>query len=282
MLIDTVEAFQNENEKRVKKPKLAVGYHIVTMASIAIMWHEKHMVKEPSLDFRIARELYLRCLYYGTDIVGKEQLRLNRHAFTSLCRMLKDHGGLRDTINITVAVSLAIISFILGHNLKNHKDCLGALDGTFVLVNVLIKDQGRYHNRKNDIAINIMAFCSRDMKFTYILLGWERSAVDSTVLGDALVRSDPLVVPNGKFFLVDAGYTNGPDFLAPYRGVMINLEPSSDEREDEDEANDEELVDVNFTNFDNRIKIVRTTNGWTQFRDTLAQAVFAEYLNTQV
>lgn len=27
----------------------------------------------------------------------------------------------------------------------------------------------------------------------------------------------------GKYFLVDAGYTNGPGFLAPYRGTRYHL-----------------------------------------------------------
>lgn len=58
--------------------------------------------------------------------------------------------------------------------------------------------------------------------------------------------------------------------------AMINLEPSNYEREDKDEENDEKLVHVNFTNVDNQIKIIRTTNGWTQFRNALAQAMFAE------
>ncbi|KAL3533338.1 hypothetical protein ACH5RR_006859 [Cinchona calisaya] len=43
----------------------------------------------------------------------------------------------------------------------------------------------------------------------------EGSAADSKVLRDALVRQDPLIVPNG--------YTNGPSFLAPYRGVRYHL-----------------------------------------------------------
>ena len=60
----------------------------------------------------------------------------------------------------------------------------------------------------------------------------------------------------------------------------------SDEEENEDETNDEELVfdthvDMNHTSGDNRIRIIRTTNEWTQFRDALAQAMFAEYQNRQ-
>ncbi|XP_047961410.1 uncharacterized protein LOC125206165 [Salvia hispanica] len=74
----------------------------------------------------------------------------------------------------------------------NNKNCLGALDGTHVEVSVPLKDQGRYRNRKG-------------------------SAADSPVLRDALVRKDPFIVPK------DAGYTNGPSFLAPYRGIRYHL-----------------------------------------------------------
>ncbi|KAL3533335.1 hypothetical protein ACH5RR_006856 [Cinchona calisaya] len=98
------------------------------------------------------------------------------------------------------------------------QEYLGALDGTHVNIHVL-KDQGRYRNRKNEIATNVLGACSRDVKFTYILPGWEGSLADSKVLRDALVRQDPLFPMVSKYFLVDASYTNGPSFLAPYRGV---------------------------------------------------------------
>ncbi|XP_042058247.1 uncharacterized protein LOC121802633 [Salvia splendens] len=54
-------------------------------------------------------------------------------------------------------------------------------------------------------------------------LKWEGSATDSRVLRDALTRNDPFIVPKDKYFLVDAGYTNGPGFLAPYRGIQYHL-----------------------------------------------------------
>jgi len=44
------------------------------------------------------------------------------------------------------------------------------------------------------------------MKFVYVLAGWEGSASDSRVLRDAMSRDDALVVPNGKYYLVDVGY----------------------------------------------------------------------------
>jgi len=35
------------------------------------------------------------------------------------------------------------------------------------------------------------------MKFTYVLAGWEGTSSDSRILKDALVRDDPLVIPEG-------------------------------------------------------------------------------------
>ncbi|XP_047940418.1 putative nuclease HARBI1 isoform X2 [Salvia hispanica] len=103
------------------------------------------------------------------------------------------------------------------------ENCLGALDGTHVEVSVPLNDQGRYRNRKGRITTNVLAVCSRDLSFTYILPGWEGSAADSRVLRDALTRNYPFIVPKDKYFLVDAGYTNGPGFLAPYRGIRYHL-----------------------------------------------------------
>ncbi|XP_068641909.1 uncharacterized protein [Aristolochia californica] len=62
-----------------------------------------------------------------------------------------------------------------------------------------------------------MAACTFDMQFTYILAGWEGSAVDSHVLKSTLTRRDKIYVPEGKYYLLEAGYANLLGFLAPYR-----------------------------------------------------------------
>jgi len=106
---------------------------------------------------------------------------------------------------------------------KWFEDCLGALDGTHIDVNVPLTDQGRYRNRKQRITTNVLGVCDRQMKFLYVLAGWEGSASDSRILRDAMSREDSFVVPSGKYYLVDAGYTNGPGFLAPYRSTRYHL-----------------------------------------------------------
>lgn len=62
------------------------------------------------------------------------------------------------------------------------QDCLGVLDGTYIKVNVLFRDQGRYKNRKNEIVTNVLGVCSRDMRFKLDCLDGKGSAANNRVL----------------------------------------------------------------------------------------------------
>ena len=78
-------------------------------------------------------------------------------------------------------------------------DALGALDGCHIPVFVNAADKGRYRNRKQDITTNMLGVVDWNMKFLYVLPGWEGSASDSRVLKDAMRidRQDAFVVPQG-------------------------------------------------------------------------------------
>ncbi|KAK9265537.1 hypothetical protein L1049_001720 [Liquidambar formosana] len=103
------------------------------------------------------------------------------------------------------------------HNIifHNNTTCnyLGALDGTYIRVNVSEADKPRYRIRKNDIATNVLGVCSQDMQFTFVLPGWEGSTADSRVLRDAISRRHGLKVPQWYFrsfyYLIDASCPNG-------------------------------------------------------------------------
>nr|XP_043623696.1 protein ALP1-like [Erigeron canadensis] len=109
------------------------------------------------------------------------------------------------------------------HRWKWFKNCLGALDGTYIQCLVPLGERPRYRTRKGDIATNVLGVCSQDMQFIFVLLGWEGSAADGRVLRDALDRPNGLKVARPGYYLVDAGYTNGEGFLAPYRGQRYHL-----------------------------------------------------------
>jgi len=58
--------------------------------------------------------------------------------------------------------------------------------------------QAAFRGRKNYPTQNVLAAVDFDLKFTYVLAGWEGSAHDVTILADALERDDGLRVAEGK------------------------------------------------------------------------------------
>nr|KAJ0199769.1 hypothetical protein LSAT_V11C600337800 [Lactuca sativa] len=107
------------------------------------------------------------------------------------------------------------------------KNCVGAIDGTHVRVKVPNRDAPRYHGRKGYPMINVLVACSFDLKFMYVLTGWEGTASDSRILKNALNRDDKLVIPNGRYYLVDVGSPHSTILMAPYRGVRYHLKEYS-------------------------------------------------------
>ncbi|KAA0035412.1 putative nuclease HARBI1 [Cucumis melo var. makuwa] len=72
------------------------------------------------------------------------------------------------------------------------ENCLGALDGTYIKVNVSESDRAR------------------------ISCGLTHPSC-------AISRPNGLKVPEGYYYLVDVGYPNAEGFLAPYRGQRYHL-----------------------------------------------------------
>ncbi|XP_023765600.1 uncharacterized protein LOC111914097 [Lactuca sativa] len=107
------------------------------------------------------------------------------------------------------------------------KNCVGAIDGTYVRVKVPNRDAPRYRCRKGYPTINVLVACSFDLKSMYVLTGWEGTASDSRILKNALNRDDKLLIPNGRYYLVDAGLPHSTILMAPYRGVRYHLKEYS-------------------------------------------------------
>ncbi|XP_039131788.1 uncharacterized protein LOC120268450 [Dioscorea cayenensis subsp. rotundata] len=84
------------------------------------------------------------------------------------------------------------------------KDCVGAIDGTHIRVKVSNTEAPKYRGREEYPTQNILAACTFDMKFTYVLPGWE-----------------------GKYYLVDAGFMLRRGLITPYRGERYHLKEYS-------------------------------------------------------
>ncbi|KAK6125833.1 hypothetical protein DH2020_040429 [Rehmannia glutinosa] len=128
------------------------------------------------------------------------------------------------------------------------------------------------------------------MKYTFVLSGWEGSAADSRVLRDAISRPSGLRVPTGNYYLADNGYTNGPGFLTPYRGVRYHLDEfrggssSPQNYRDsmvvdplEDEVPEYFVQDANNHNDADYVDQVEPTQEWTNWRESLALEMFNEW-----
>ncbi|KAF5932293.1 hypothetical protein HYC85_028464 [Camellia sinensis] len=109
-------------------------------------------------------------------------------------------------------------------------DCVGAIDGTLVDAWVPASRQNTFRGRKSTVSQNVLAACDFDMLFTFINSGWEGSAHDNAILIDSITRADLQFPhpPNGKYYLVDAGFTNMPGFLAPFRSQRYHLQEFRD------------------------------------------------------
>jgi hypothetical protein len=100
------------------------------------------------------------------------------------------------------------------------KDCIGAIDGTHIPAFIPEDKRAPYRNRKGQISQNVLAACSLDFKFVYVLPGWEGSASDSLVYQDA--KATDFKIPEGKYYLADAGYPNLDYLLTPYQAVRYH------------------------------------------------------------
>ena len=77
------------------------------------------------------------------------------------------------------------------------QDCVGVIDGTHVRASVPLEIQGRFCDHKDGTTQNVLVVISFDLKFPYVLAGWEGSAHDSRVLNDAFAKSRGFSIPEG-------------------------------------------------------------------------------------
>ncbi|CAN1233370.1 hypothetical protein LINPERPRIM_LOCUS3878 [Linum perenne] len=146
---------------------------------------------------------------------------MERHIFMHLCEELTNHG-LSPSKNITVQEQVAMFLMILAHsnsardnaedfqhstatvskyfgivlkavismsrvvsvppNMMRSQDCVGAIDGVHVDAIIPNSQQIPFRGRKGNTTQNVLCVCSFDMRFTYVVAGWEGSAHDSRIL----------------------------------------------------------------------------------------------------
>jgi hypothetical protein len=99
--------------------------------------------------------------------------------------------------------------------------CIGALDGTHLPIHIPKASRTAFRNQKGVLSQNVLAVCTLDMEFVYVLAGWEGSASDSRMFEDALRKG--FTIPKDRYYLADVAYANCNALLVPYQGVRYHL-----------------------------------------------------------
>ncbi|KAF8400294.1 hypothetical protein HHK36_013591 [Tetracentron sinense] len=142
---------------------------------------------------------------------------------TRICRHI---GSVANSAAPTV-IAAGVTVILVVDSMYNIPKEPRAIDGTHVRASVPIALQARFRGRKEGTTQNVLAVVSFDLKFMYVLAGWEGLAHDSRILDDAFSRPNGLRVPEGKYLLGDAGYELRNGFIPPYRGVRYHLKEYS-------------------------------------------------------
>uniref|UniRef100_A0A6N2MWC7 Uncharacterized protein n=1 Tax=Salix viminalis TaxID=40686 RepID=A0A6N2MWC7_SALVM len=153
---------------------------------------------------------------------GETVSRCMKEVLKALCLFAIDIIKPTDPDFTNTPIQIAINRRFMPH----FKNCIGAIDGTHVRATISPKLQIPFIGRKGEPTQNIMAACSFDMQFTFVWARWEGSAHDTRIFLEAIDStsikfSKP---PEGKYYLVDAGYPNEYGYLGPYRGERYHLE----------------------------------------------------------
>ncbi|KAL0541002.1 hypothetical protein IC582_021029 [Cucumis melo] len=150
----------------------------------------------PDTRHRIRELAYFRMIH-ESDLVCRQSTRMDRRTFVILCHLLRNVAGLSSTEIIDVEEMVAMFLHVLAHDVKNRviqrefvrfgktvsrhfnivlfavlrlyeelikrpvPNCLGALDGTYIKVNIPAGDRPTFRTRKGEIATNVLGSVTR-------------------------------------------------------------------------------------------------------------------------
>ena len=144
--------------------------------------------------------------------------------------------------------------------------CIGAIGGSHIDAFVKEEEAFRFRNRKGTLTQNVLAACDFELRFCYILAGWEGSAQDAHVLSDAVTRG--FTAPEGFYYLADAGYACAKGLLTPYRGVCYHLKKANLQPQNAAELFNlrhvllRNAIERTFGVFKRRFKVMATGSGY--------------------
>lgn len=109
---------QTEEELAELEETFVVVCVVIRLLGLMAWYHDTYLVKEPARNWELERRDFLNRLFRGKESDCIDQLRVSKRAFSKLCRILQDKGGLTRTKNVPTTEAVAMFLHILAHNLK--------------------------------------------------------------------------------------------------------------------------------------------------------------------
>jgi hypothetical protein len=133
-------------------------------------------------------------------------------------------------------------------------DALGAVDGSFIPIQVLHRDYMRFMSRKGYTAMNFLAACTFRFRFFMVELGLEGAASDSTCFERFMKERLDDLLGQRYYLLGDAIFRNSLHVLTPYRGFIYHLQDWKGEDIDRVPQNKYELFNLRHAQLRNIIE----------------------------
>nr|KAJ0200625.1 hypothetical protein LSAT_V11C600332590 [Lactuca sativa] len=191
-----------QNRKIVRTSAVRAFYAMYVM----IRWWMYDFTMNRLEKATILREKYLMSYHNGRDMIKKSvvNIRMNRNAFTRLCDILEQRGGLKNSKNMLVDEQVDIFFHDYSRKIqKVRRNCKSIFQGSLrcefykkpmPIPNDETDERWRWfkspQQRENLIEHANVSFvlmhleCVREIFSSYVLAGWEGSATDSRVLRD--------------------------------------------------------------------------------------------------
>ncbi|KAL4026023.1 hypothetical protein IC575_014430 [Cucumis melo] len=222
-----------------------------------LMNNNKRLQHIPSDTRYRIRQLAYFCMIHESDLVCRQSMRMDRRTFAILCHLLRNVPGLSSTEIVDVEEMVAMFLHALAHDVKNRviqrefvrsgekvsrhfnlvllavvrlyeevikrpiQNCLGALDETYIKVNVPAEDRPTFRTRKGEIATNVLGVVQHERGFRIRLRRLGR--IDDR-LADSTGCPSMRKWTTRYYYLCDAGYPNVEEFLALYKGQRYHLQ----------------------------------------------------------
>ncbi|XP_056688452.1 uncharacterized protein [Spinacia oleracea] len=218
-----------------------IGYVLAFLEVYKSRNRGPRIIRQPYVNRDSLREANINSILYCGDTHCLGQIRMRLAAYFSLCNILVERGLLWECRQMSVKEQVLVFLHLLGHNVR-----FRAIGGRFFrstwtihqYFHIVLKAILRLYTEfvkpptttlQPEIQNNPRFFpwfedfigAIDGTHFTYVLAGWEGSAHDSKVLGDALRRG--FKVPQGKYYMADGGYGDRKGFMHPFRQVRYHL-----------------------------------------------------------